>query len=69
MGTNHNLRLSDYRNIKRQSKIKLKIKFSNACHKIFADVDSMGNVRGYLSDELVHITLDQLNHGHLKNSR
>ncbi|MGG3306987.1 Hsp33 family molecular chaperone HslO [Paenibacillus lautus] len=52
--------------LKDNQRLSLKIKFSNARHKIFADVDSMGNVRGYLSDELVHITPDQLNHIHLK---
>jgi molecular chaperone Hsp33 len=45
--------------LKGNQRIRLKVNASNRDYKAFADVDSMGNIRGYLSDELLKISLDQ----------
>lgn len=54
--------------LKDNQRISLKIKTSQPDYKIFADADAWGNVRGYISDELLnappeylsHISLEQL---------
>lgn len=54
--------------LKDNQRISLKIKTGHRDYKVFADADSWGNVRGYISDELLnappevlnHITLEQL---------
>lgn len=54
--------------VKGQQRISLKVKTSHPKCKIFADADSVGNVRGYLSDQLLnsplngteHVTVEQL---------
>lgn len=54
--------------LKAQQRISLKVNTSHPKYKIFADTDSMGNIRGYLSDHLLnsplngkrHATIEQL---------
>jgi molecular chaperone Hsp33 len=48
--------------LKGTQRLSLKVKASNPNYKIFADVDSMGNVRGYISDELLNMPSVYLNH-------
>jgi molecular chaperone Hsp33 len=47
--------------LKGNQRISLKVNASNRNYKIFADVDSSGNVRGYISDELLNASLDYAN--------
>jgi molecular chaperone Hsp33 len=47
--------------LKGNQRISLKINASNRNYKIFADVDSTGNVRGYINDELLNASLDYAN--------
>jgi molecular chaperone Hsp33 len=47
--------------LKGNQRISLKVKASNPDYKIFADVDSTGNVRGYINDELLNAPSDDLN--------
>jgi len=44
--------------LKGNQRISLKVNASNRKYKIFADVDSMGNIRGYINDELLNAPLD-----------
>jgi len=44
--------------LKGNQRISLKVNASNRKYKIFADVDSMGNIRGYINDELLNASLD-----------
>lgn len=43
--------------LKGDQRISLKISASNRNYKIFADADSMGNVRGYINDDLLNASL------------
>ncbi len=47
--------------LKGNQRVSLKVNTSNRKYKIFADVDSLGNVRGYISDELLNAPLDFIN--------
>jgi molecular chaperone Hsp33 len=47
--------------LKGTQRISIKVNASNRNYKIFADADSMGNVRGYISDELLNASLDSTN--------
>lgn len=47
--------------LKGNQRVSIKINASNSQHKIFADVDSMGNIRGYISDALLNEPLDTIN--------
>jgi molecular chaperone Hsp33 len=40
--------------LKDQQRISLKVKASQPAYKIFADVDSQGNIRGYVSEDLLN---------------
>lgn len=40
--------------LKGNQRVSIKVNASNRKYKIFADVDSMGNVRGYINDELLN---------------
>ncbi|MEG0775540.1 Hsp33 family molecular chaperone HslO [Clostridium sp.] len=44
--------------LKGNQRISLKVNASNRKHKALADADSMGNIRGYISDELLNASLD-----------
>jgi molecular chaperone Hsp33 len=46
--------------LKGNQRISLKISASNRNYKVFADADSMGNVRGYINDELLNAALDYI---------
>jgi molecular chaperone Hsp33 len=46
--------------LKGNQRISLKVKASHPAYKIFADVDSHGNIRGYLSDELRNVPSHEL---------
>lgn len=48
--------------LKDNQRISLKIKTSRPDYKIFADADAWGNVRGYISDELLNAPLEYLDH-------
>lgn len=47
--------------LKGNQRVSIKVNASNSQHKIFADVDSMGNIRGYISDALLNEPLDTIN--------
>jgi molecular chaperone Hsp33 len=47
--------------LKGNQRISLKVKASNHHYKILADVDSTGNIRGYISDELLNAPSNDLN--------
>lgn len=47
--------------LKGNQRLSIKITASNRKHKIFADVDSMGNIRGYVNDALLNAPLDNMN--------
>ncbi|MPM37153.1 33 kDa chaperonin [bioreactor metagenome] len=44
--------------LKGNQRVSIKVSGSNRKHKIFADADSMGNIRGYISDELLNAPID-----------
>ncbi|MBL4931624.1 Hsp33 family molecular chaperone HslO [Clostridium paridis] len=46
--------------LKGNQRVSIKISASNRKYKIFTDTDSMGNVRGYVSDELLNVPLEVL---------
>jgi len=46
--------------LKEQQRLSLKIQTSHSAHKLFADVDSLGNVRGYASDDLLKAPAESL---------
>ncbi|GIP36131.1 Hsp33 family molecular chaperone HslO [Paenibacillus sp. J2TS4] len=48
--------------LKGTERISLKIRTRNHQYGIFADTDSTGNVRGYISDELLNAPSDELDH-------
>jgi len=48
--------------VKGQQRISLKVNTSHPKCKIFADADSMGNVRGFLSDQLLNSPLNGTEH-------
>ncbi|QYR21438.1 Hsp33 family molecular chaperone HslO [Paenibacillus sp. sptzw28] len=48
--------------LKDNQRVSLKIKTSHPDYKIFADADSWGNVRGYISDELLNAPQEYLRH-------
>ena len=47
--------------LKGNQRVSIKINASNRSYKIFADVDSRGNIRGYINDELLNAPLDNIN--------
>lgn len=47
--------------LKGNQRVSIKVNASNSQHKIFADVDSMGNIRGYISDAFLNEPLDTIN--------
>lgn len=47
--------------LKGNQRVSIKINATNRNHKIFADVDSMGNIRGYINDALLNAPLDNIN--------
>jgi molecular chaperone Hsp33 len=47
--------------LKGNQRVSIKINASNRKYKIFADVDSMGNIRGYINDALLSAALDNIN--------
>lgn len=47
--------------LKGNQRISIKINASNRNYKIFADVDSMGNIRGYINDAFLKAHLDNKN--------
>jgi molecular chaperone Hsp33 len=44
--------------LKGNQRVSLRVNASNRDYKIFADVDSIGNIRGYICDELLKASLD-----------
>lgn len=46
--------------LKGNQRVSIKVSGSNRKHKIFADADSMGNIRGYISDELLNVPMDNV---------
>lgn len=46
--------------LKGNQRVSIKVSASNRKHKIFADADSMGNIRGYISDELLNAPIDNI---------
>jgi len=48
------------RNLKGKERISLTVNPSDRKYKIFADADSLGNVRGYINDELLNADLNEL---------
>lgn len=46
--------------LKGNQRVSIKVSASNRKHKIFADADSMGNIRGYISDELLNVSIDNV---------
>lgn len=46
--------------LKGNQRVSIKVSASNRKHKIFADADSMGNIRGYISDELLNVPMDNV---------
>lgn len=46
--------------LKDNQRISLKVNASNRKYKIFADADSLGSVRGYISDELLNAPVDYI---------
>lgn len=46
--------------LKGNQRVSIKVNASNRNYKIFADVDSKGNVRGYINDELLKAPLDYI---------
>jgi len=46
--------------LKGNQRVSIKVSASNRKHKIFADADSMGNIRGYISDELLNVPIDNI---------
>jgi len=48
------------RNLKGNERISLVVNPSDRKYKIFADADSLGNVRGYINDELLNADLNEL---------
>ncbi|WP_017416562.1 Hsp33 family molecular chaperone HslO [Clostridium tunisiense] len=46
--------------LKGNQRVSIKVSGSNRKHKIFADADSMGNIRGYISDELLNVPMDNI---------
>ncbi|WP_074042400.1 Hsp33 family molecular chaperone HslO [Desnuesiella massiliensis] len=47
--------------LKGNQRVSIKINATNRKYKIFADVDSMGNIRGYINDALLNAPLDTIN--------
>ncbi|MDD7795509.1 Hsp33 family molecular chaperone HslO [Clostridium sp. 'White wine YQ'] len=47
--------------LKGNQRVSIKISASERKYKIFTDVDSMGNVRGYINDELLNVPLNEIN--------
>lgn len=47
--------------LKGNQRVSIKISASNRNYKIFSDVDSMGNIRGYINDALLNAPLDDIN--------
>jgi molecular chaperone Hsp33 len=47
--------------LKGNQRVSIKINTSNRRYKIFADADSMGNIRGYINDTLLNAPLDTIN--------
>ncbi|WML42791.1 Hsp33 family molecular chaperone HslO [Neobacillus sp. PS3-40] len=47
--------------LKGNQRVSIKINASNRNYKLFADVDSMGNIRGYINDALLNTPLDNKN--------
>lgn len=47
--------------LKGNQRVSIKINASNGNYKIFADVDSLGNIRGYVNDALLNSPLNQMN--------
>jgi molecular chaperone Hsp33 len=48
------------RNLKENQRISLTINPTDRRYQIFADADSLGNVRGYINDELLNVSLDNI---------
>jgi len=48
------------RNLKSDQRISLTINPTDRKYQIFADADSLGNVRGYINDELLNASLDNI---------
>lgn len=46
--------------LKGNQRVSIKVSGSNRKHKIFADADSMGNIRGYINDELLNAPIDNI---------
>lgn len=46
--------------LKGNQRISIKINASNGKYKIFADVDSIGNIRGFINDELLNAPLEAI---------
>lgn len=47
--------------LKGNQRISIKVNASNPKYKIYADVDSVGNIRGYISDALLNAPLSNIN--------
>jgi molecular chaperone Hsp33 len=52
--------------LKGDQRVSLRINATNRKYKIFADVDSLGNIRGYICDELLNAPLDLMDNVSMK---